>query len=419
MKHVSIAALSLALALSGVAAGPAPAKDKPAKETPVKYTPAVQNALAAAQKALTAGDNATATAKIAEAKAAAQTDDDRYATGSIEYSLYQKTKDATLQGDAIDLMVASGKGTPEQRQQVLIAQGQIAYLAKDYRKAQTAMQGAYDAGATDPVVVPALIESMRLNGQSLAAMQMLNAAVAKAQAAGQPVPNEWFQRGFSIAYQAKPADPNFAAIRQSGMELNKKWVVAEPKGVVWHDVVLLYRESVPQDIELKIDVNRLLLASNGLQGGNDYLEYAENVYQRYPGEAKAVLDAGVGKGVLTLANNRNAQEINQIAGGKVAADKASLPGSEKAARAAATGKGALTTADAYLGYGDYAKAIDLYTLALSKGGVDANIVNIRIGVAQFRSGDKAGAKTTFAKVTGPRKDLADLWTVLIDHPATA
>ena len=79
----------------------------------------------------------------------------------------------------------------------------------------------------------------------------------------------------------------------------------------------------------------------------------------------------------------------------------------------------MSVGDGYYGYGNYAKAIELYKLALTKGGVDANMVNTRIGAALAKSGDKAGAKAAFAQVTGPRKELADFWTVYLDHPTTA
>lgn len=420
MKHVSIGMLGLALALGGVAAAPAPAKDKPAKDAPGKPSDAVTKAAQIIQPALAKSDFATAKAKLDEVAPSIQNDDDKLYVGQWYVQVGQGTKDNDALSKGIELMLSSSKVPAANVAQLAFAQGQLAYQAKDYPKATTAMQRAIAAGNADPSALPILVDSLRQQRQLLPALQALNDGVTKLQTAGQPVPAEWFPRGFAIAYEAKPADPNFAAIRQAGMDLDKKWVAAEPKGTVWHDVVLLYRESVPTaDTELKTDMNRLLLASNGLQGGNDYLEYAEEVYQRYPGEAKAVLDAAVGKGVLNLASNRNAQEISQIANGKVAADKASLSASDKSARAAATGKSAMSTADAYLGYGDYAKAIDLYNVALGKSGVDANVINTHIGIAQLRSGDKAGAKTSFAKVTGQRKELADLWMVLIDHPATA
>src|SRR3546814_5685096 len=66
-----------------------------------------------------------------------------------------------------------------------------------------------------------------------------------------------------------------------------------------------------------------------------------------------------------------------------------------------------------VGYGRYADAIPLYKAALAAGG-DKDLWTYRLGVAQAQSGDAAGAKASFAQVTGPRKRLADLWTVKID-----
>ena len=78
----------------------------------------------------------------------------------------------------------------------------------------------------------------------------------------------------------------------------------------------------------------------------------------------------------------------------------------------------MSTADAYLGYGDYAKAASLYRLALQKGGsgVDADTAQLRLGIALAMSGDKAGARTAFAAVKGRRADLASFWTLYLDTP---
>ncbi|MFX8813159.1 hypothetical protein ABTM61_19730, partial [Acinetobacter baumannii] len=77
---------------------------------------------------------------------------------------------------------------------------------------------------------------------------------------------------------------------------------------------------------------------------------------------------------------------------------------------APTGVGAAATADAYLSYGDSAKAEELYKLALSKGGVDANKDRIltRLGIAQIDVAKYADAKATLAQVGGVRQQLAQL-----------
>ncbi|NIJ08291.1 tetratricopeptide (TPR) repeat protein [Sphingomonas vulcanisoli] len=415
MKTVSTIALACALALGAMAGSPALAKKEPEAAAAPKPSAKVLPLAVEIQTALGKKDYETAKAKLAAVEPLIATDDDKLFVGQFYLQTGQGVNDNAMILHGIDLMIASNKAAPSILPALYANQGTLAYNAKDYAKANQAMMQAFNLGSTDQNVVPVLFETMR--SQPLKALQFLNEAIDKANAAGKPVPNEWYGQGFNIAYQVKSSSPDYAAVRQQASGLIKKWVVAVPKGDVWHDAMIFFMEGAVGDNDYKIDANRLLLASGGLHNANEYLEYAELVYLRFPGEAKAVLDAGVKKGLVNFATNRNASEINQIATTKMPADKASLAASDKSARAAATGKAALSTADAYLGYGEYAKALDLYNVALQKGGVDANVVNTRIGIALYKSGDAAGAKAAFAKVTGQRKDLADLWAILIDHPS--
>ena len=77
----------------------------------------------------------------------------------------------------------------------------------------------------------------------------------------------------------------------------------------------------------------------------------------------------------------------------------------------------MVTGDAYLGYGEYAKAAELYRAALTKSGVDTNLANLRLGIALARSGDKAGATAAFNAVTGPRADIAKYWLLYLSTRA--
>ncbi len=52
----------------------------------------------------------------------------------------------------------------------------------------------------------------------------------------------------------------------------------------------------------------------------------------------------------------------------------------------------------------------MFELAKEKGGVDADEVNTRLGIAKTMSGDNAGAKAAFEAVQGgARKQIAGLW----------
>ena len=163
---------------------------------------------------------------------------------------------------------------------------------------------------------------------------------------------------------------------------------------------------------------RLMATAGALNGERDYYEYAETASTKgLPGEAKAALTQGKAAGALN-ASKPLVAEISKTVDSKVAGDRAALPALDREARNAANGKAALGTADAYYGYGDFAKAADLYRVALTKGGVDADTVNLRLGAALARSGDKAGAAAALANVkSGTRAQLAQYWTIWMSKTA--
>ena len=119
------------------------------------------------------------------------------------------------------------------------------------------------------------------------------------------------------------------------------------------------------------------------------------------------------------ADSANANSL-LAAANKSISNEGSMTAVEARAQKAADGKLAASTADAYLGTGEWAKSVALYRTALQKGGVDANTVNTRLGIALANSGDTAGAKTAFQAVQGsPRADIAAWWIEFLDHPPQA
>ena len=135
------------------------------------------------------------------------------------------------------------------------------------------------------------------------------------------------------------------------------------------------------------------------------------------GEVKAALDEGRSKGVLSTSDGA---DFYSVASQRMAGDKASLGSAERDAAKSSTGKIASATADAYFGYGDYAKAVSLFELALQKGGIDTDEVNTRLGIAKAMAGDTAGAKAALAKVTtGTRGGIAKMWTDYLNKKSAA
>ena len=405
LHSTSIAlALALGAATASVVIAPAAIAAKP-KAPNIKMSDGVRNAIIASQNAQKSNDLATAQAKVNEAKAAIQTDDDRYVVGSQQYDLGKAANDAKLQEEGIGNMLQSGKVPAENQGQYYTAYGQLAYSNNDFANAENALQQAIQRSPADTQIYALLAETKFKLNKPAEAVGLIQQAADKGDAAGQPIPKDWYGRGIAIGMQAKQAAPV--------AKLSMSWLKDYPERTNWRDALVIYRDLHPADPELDLDIMRLQRAAGALKGERDYAEYAEATYLKFPGEAKGVVDEGVAAGAINLAQSRSLKELSTIAGGKVAADKASLK------KSAPTGRTALGIADAYASYGDYASAIEMYDKAASLGGVDANTVNLRKGAALAKSGQKDAAKQVLAQVTGPRADLAQFWMVFIDHPPAA
>lgn len=416
MRFVTPVALALALAVtSGAVSAPAFAakKEKPGAGAPkLNVSPEVIKPLQAAQAAMDKGDFPTAKASISEAEGLAKSPDDKYQINAIKLNLSITSKDATIQGDALRGMLDSGLTPAAQVGQFSAVVAEADLAAKNYDSAITRAQAALAAGYKPEAVNVTLAqayfgkagtgnasaEPARTN--TINGLAALKAGAAATKASGQPVPAQWYKIGVSRAAAAKTPD--------LGEWANLAYQ-AEPSGENLRTLVRIFQQANPNiSTRENLDVLRLMAASGGLVVAPDYTEYAEMASRTgIYGEVKTAIDSGRSKGVL---NATQGADFYQQSVPKIAGDKSSLPAAEADSRKAATGKIAAATADAYLGYADYAKAADLFQVALQKGGVDADEINTRLGIAKALGGDVAGAKSAFQAVRGgSRKQIAGLW----------
>lgn len=415
MKLVSKAALGLALALGSVsmmAALPAQAqkdkKEKESKAPSLKLSKEFRAAMAPVDAAYKAGNFAGVLTAADAVEASATTPDEKYTLNQYRLDAATKAQDPKAQAKALDGMLATGLVPAADLGRFQFFAGKFAYEAKDYAKAEQAFNAAAAAGytSTDLYLTQArLYSSQNKFQQSLASLEK---AIAAEKAAGKPIPEDWYKFGYSQAYKGKmPAE--FA--RWTSMH-----VKAYPTPQNWRTALVNYRDSGNLGGKVEIDVFRLMRASGALAGEKDHYDYAYVANQQgLPGEAKAAIDLLKAKGPVT---NRGINELYTEVSSKIAADKAGLAAEEKRAGGAPNGVLAAGTGNAYLGYGEYAKAAALFQTALSKGGVDADEVNTRLGIALAMSGQKDAAKTAFANVKGTRAGVAQFWTAWLEQGAT-
>jgi hypothetical protein len=421
MKFASTTALALSLAIGAVAVtgvSPALAKKKDdAQPTAGKqdFSTAFRQAVQPLQQALQGGDVNAAKAALPAAQQAASTPDDKFAVAQIQYSIAQKSNDQAGASAAVDAMLASGKAPADLQVQLLTAQAQYAFNAGKFDAADRAFTQLNQQKPNDPDILTSLAAVKAREGQQAAALPYLDQAIQAGKQAGKQPDEDLYQRALAIAYDGK----NPAGVIKYG-----QWLVdAYPTNQNWRSALQTYRDTNKLDPQADLDVMRLAKASNSLAGERDYYEYANSALNKgYPGEAKAVIDSGMSSNMVdnkALATSKALAEIKAVAGPKVAADKASLPSLDKAARGAADGKRALQTADAYLGYGEYPQAVELYKVALQKGGVDAGVVNLHMGEALAQSGQKPAAAQALGQVTGPLQTVAQYWTIYANKGAVA
>ncbi len=412
MKFASTTALALALALGAVAVtGTTPAaaakKTESAASAKRNFSPAFVKAVQPLQTALTGGDMAAAKAALPAAQAAATTDDDKFQVSLMSYQIAQKTGDQAAAATAVDAMLASGKAPPELQGQLLTAQAQAAFNAGKFADADRAFTQLAQQKPNDPEILISLAAVKSREGRNNEALPLVDQAIQAKKAANQPVDEDWYRRALSISYDGK--------MPVQTVKYGQQLVDAYPRADLWRVALQTYRETNRLDQQIDLDTLRLMRVTNALAGERDYYEYANMALNKgFPGEAKAVIDHGAASNMVdnkSVATSKALAEIKAVAGPKIAADKAELPTLDKKARAAADGKQALLTGDVYLGYGQFAQAADLYKVALQKGGVDANLVNLHMGEALAQAGQKPAATQALGAVTGPNQTIAQYWTI--------
>lgn len=413
MKFATTTAMGLALALGAMAVVASPAsakkKDDAAAAPAANFSAAFRQAAQPLQKALEGGDIAGAQAALPAAQAAASTPDDKYQVAVMALQISLKGTDQNAQKAAADAVIASGKAPPEVLAQVLDMKGRLDYNSNDLAGADQAFTQLLQTKPGDGDTAILLAQVKMREGRNSEALPIVDQAIKAKQSANQPVPEDWYRRALSIAYDSKP--PMADGVIKYGQGL----IAAYPSPDAWRTVIQTYRDTSKPGPQTDLDAMRLARATHALAGERDYYDYANSALNKgFPGEAQGVIDEGMSSNMVdnkALATSKALAEVKAVAGPKVAGDKASLPALDKSSRAAADGKKALLTGDAYYGYGQFAQAADLYKVALQKGGVDANVVNLHLGMALAQAGQKDAAAQALGTVTGPNQALAGYWAI--------
>lgn len=417
MNSVSKAAIAAAVLLGMPTAmsAPAVAQKKGDQAAPtIKVSAEFRKAFTTAQEAQKGADLAAFETALTAAEAVAQNEDEKYFVLLMRYDLETKKRNEAGRAAALDRIIASGRVTGPGLGDLHFVRGQILAAQKKYAEALPHYEKARELGSTQADLplqrAVALFETKNVPG----GIASLDEAIKAQEAAGKKAPETWYKFAVSKLYQS--------GNKAGAAQWLRRQIAAYPSNEAWRSSLLIYLEQarekgVAMDADQELDMLRLMRASKALGGESDYANYAEIALRRgLPWEAKSVIEEGRAAGKIQ-AGNATANELYRSATTREKAEGSLAPEATKAA-SAANGVPAKNVGDAYLGSRDFAKAAEMYRLALQKGGVDTNLVNTRLGIALAMQGQKAEAKTAFEAVSGaPRADIAQFWIAWLDQSA--
>lgn len=354
--------------------------------------------------AVDANDTANFPARVAAAHAAAQTKEEHYLASQAQLKAAVATSNYAEMATSIEGLINSGMLSQEQLASFYLSLGKARYNTKEYPKAIAAYEKAQQLNPTNQEIIPLLAQARGAGGNPAEAVAALRQAISQQSANGAKAPEDLYKRAISLAYKNKLGVTP---------ELSRQWVAAYSTSSNWSDAIRMYRNLTNTDETATLDLFRLTRAAKAMKDDGDYDRYAYLALTKgYPGEAKIVLEEGAAAGLVDLNKSPFKEEMAQ-AKAKSAGEQAGLAAAATRGLAAPTAKVALSTGDLLYGYGEYAKAADLYRAALKKTGADANLINLHLGMALARSGDKAGATAALNAVTGPRAEIAKYWLTFV------
>lgn len=412
MRFLSHFSMAVALATAGTLAftalpqdAQAAKKKKKEKESAIEISKEIRPKVAEIQTALASETPETAKPLVDALLAENLAGDDLFVAGQLAIQLGGAVKDTSLQEKGIIASLNSGRTGAEQLPAFNFYAGNFAYSGERWAEAAQRFQTAYDLGYRQGNVEPLLAETYFKRNMPKEGLAKWAQIIDNANASGTKAPESWYRmvRDRALATGDKNLYSTWAA----------KWAAAYPSGDSWGDAVRASRITSQSDSIQNLEVLRFMKVTGGLTTARDYKEFAEEAQRKNLfGDVVAVIEEGQQKGLIT-SSDPLVSEVLAPARRQVSGDRASLPSQPSAVRGSGSSSVMMNFADVWLSYKGFDKAAAFYEAGLTKPGADLNRGYMGLGTTQAYAGNYDAALQAFAKVSGTRAPLAQMWTTWI------
>lgn len=374
--------------------------------------PQIATALQSVQALLSSGKAAEASATLRDVE---QKILDRTA---FETHVFERLKAATALalGDdkgaarATEAALNTGKASLEERQLMLVQLTGFALKLKDHDASMKWAKAYIDSGGTDENIRAALVRAALAKGECQPAAEQLAVLLDAAEKRNEK-PAEALLRA-QVACQAKLG-------REEGYYRELERLLGHhPRKEYWADLIArLQRKSGFSD-RLLLDTFRLMRHVGAMEDADDFTSAAQlAVLASLPGEARALLQAGMEAGVLGKGAGAQAQrDLLARVTRESDTDRAQLDESEKQAAAASDGRRLFLVGQAAWSYGQHERAIRVMEQALAKGiSRHLNDARLHYAIALGTAGKAADARKVLSELPAQDglADLARLWLIAL------
>jgi len=411
-------------------------KEKEKKEMTVSQE--VGKPLKEAQEASQKKQWDVALEKIREAQKKKKTPFEEFKINEFLGYIYANHKKSAEAAGAFEAQLNSGFLPPDKVDPYVKQIGLFYYESENYPKSIEFLKRYLQNHSSDTETQILLGQAYYLHKEYKPALASLQSAITTVERSGkQPSENVLL-----MAHKCS-SELNDDAGVQASLE---KLVHYYPKPNYWRNLLVSVQNSsqnLPAGAaadHIRYGIDRLKLDVGMVDRPDEYLQMAQRaILIGLPGEAQKIMEKGYASGVFNSAKtspsapdpkspdsksnstaNNNAGEqaryerLLNLAKKNAQADQAQLSREEVEAKASTTGENDAQLGAAYMSYGKYDQAIEALERAIKKGSLkDANEVQVNLGVAYFRKGDKEKARAAFKAVQseGSWTQVARLWAI--------
>jgi len=399
-------ALAAALAACAVLASAGSAL---AAEKQPTVSPKVQKQLHDAQEALKAKKYQDAIAKLSEADGVSgKTAYDQHVINEFLANAYINTQNYAEAAKRLEAEVDDGFTPDSEKPQTVRAITEINYQQKNYDKAIEFGTRAIKQGYANEQTRVVVSQAYYLKGDWKGTLKFVDPMVDTQIKAGETPKKDILLLAYSACQK----------LHDDGCVTHEmeKLVTYYPQPDYWAQLLYSIRQQTSGNEANLLQTYRLMSDVDVLQSPDDYSEMASlAMEQGSAGEAQHILEKALAKNIFTeqRVRERN-QRLLESAKKQASADQATLGKQEQDANAAPTGQKNYAVGLAYLGYGQYDKAVDQLSKSLSKGSLKNEAqAQLLLGIAELKAGHKDDAVKSFHAVKGDPslERLASLWSL--------